>query len=224
MTSWTSEIVVNMEWLAFIRNLSIGFVYAVILSLCIRKCSRIMGDKSQYAIIFPVLIPTMVLVIGIIKSSLALSLGLVGALSIVRFRTPIKDPEELTYLFVAIAVGLGIGAGELMITSMCFVFLVLVLLGFGFIRKKNDVDGIFLDVEVRLSGKGKAELEDYTSFFNKHEITYQLRRCEKSQDDFSATFYLEPKTLGQLEKRMNQLRDLHKLSTITLIAKNQILG
>ena len=40
------------------------------------------------------------LVITVIKSSLALSLGLVGALSIVRFRTPIKEPEELGYLFL----------------------------------------------------------------------------------------------------------------------------
>ncbi len=49
------------------------------------------------------------LVISIVKSSLALSLGLVGALSIVRFRTAIKDPEELIYLFFSIAIGLGMG-------------------------------------------------------------------------------------------------------------------
>ena len=52
-------------------------------------------------------------VILIVKSSLALSLGLVGALSIVRFRTPIKEPEELIYLFLAIAIGLGFGAGQI---------------------------------------------------------------------------------------------------------------
>ena len=46
------------------------------------------------------------------KSSLALSLGLVGAFSIVRFRTPIKEPEELAYLFMAIAMGLGLGADQ----------------------------------------------------------------------------------------------------------------
>ena len=50
------------------------------------------------------------------KSSLALSLGLVGALSIVRFRTPIKEPEELGYLFLIIAVGLGFGAGYSIVT------------------------------------------------------------------------------------------------------------
>ena len=57
------------------------------------------------------------LVILIVKSSLALSLGLVGALSIVRFRTPIKEPEELIYLFLAIALGLGYGASPIIPTT-----------------------------------------------------------------------------------------------------------
>ena len=52
------------------------------------------------------------IIITIVKSSLALSLGLVGALSIVRFRTAIKDPEELSFLFISIAIGLGMGANQ----------------------------------------------------------------------------------------------------------------
>ena len=50
------------------------------------------------------------LIIFVVKSSLALSLGLVGALSIVRFRSAIKEPEELTFLFLNIALGIGFGA------------------------------------------------------------------------------------------------------------------
>ncbi|MHC5004997.1 MAG: DUF4956 domain-containing protein, partial [Planctomycetota bacterium] len=51
-----------------------------------------------------------VLIIFVVKSSLALSLGLVGALSIVRFRAAIKEPEELVFLFFCIAIGLALGA------------------------------------------------------------------------------------------------------------------
>ena len=48
-----------------------------------------------------IIIATMTfLIITVVKSSLALSLGLVGALSIIRFRTPIKEPFELSYLFM----------------------------------------------------------------------------------------------------------------------------
>ena len=51
--------------------------------------------KTHIASILPILACIVFLVILIVKSSLALSLGLVGALSIVRFRTPVKEPEEL---------------------------------------------------------------------------------------------------------------------------------
>ena len=64
------------------------------------------------------------LIITVVKSSLALSLGLVGALSIIRFRTPIKEPEELAYLFISIAAGLGLGAGQILPT-VCSVVLIL---------------------------------------------------------------------------------------------------
>lgn len=59
---------------------------------------------------FPLLIVSTVLVIFVVKSSLSLSLGLVGALSIVRFRAAIKEPEELIFLFFCIAEGLALGA------------------------------------------------------------------------------------------------------------------
>ena len=60
--------------------------------------STSLTDKSQISHIIPLLSASTFLVILVVKSSLALSLGLVGALSIVRFRTPIKEPEELVYL------------------------------------------------------------------------------------------------------------------------------
>ena len=65
---------------------------------------------------------TTTIVITIVKSSLALSLGLVGALSIVRFRAAIKEPEELVYLFLIISTGLGCGAGQIKITFIGILF------------------------------------------------------------------------------------------------------
>ena len=67
---------------------------------------------------------TTFLVITVVKSSLALSLGLVGALSVIRFRTPIKEPEELVYLFLAIGIGLGFGANQIIITLGCFLIII----------------------------------------------------------------------------------------------------
>ena len=80
------------------------------------------------------------IVIMIVKSSLALSLGLVGALSIVRFRAAIKEPEELVYLFLIIAIGLGCGANQLLIiTTGIFFSLIIIMLYSGYLKssKKN---------------------------------------------------------------------------------------
>jgi hypothetical protein len=68
------------------------------------------SDSQAITRVFPLLTIVTTAVIAVVKSSLALSLGLVGALSIVRFRAAIKEPEELVYLFLCIAVGLSLGA------------------------------------------------------------------------------------------------------------------
>lgn len=78
------------------------------------------------------------LIIYIVKSSIALSLGLVGALSIVRFRAAIKEPEELMYLFFAIAIGLGMGAGQAVITVLAYVLIMsLLMIQAAVFRKKR---------------------------------------------------------------------------------------
>lgn len=87
-----------------------------LLSIYIRWLYRRYGaspmDADSVTRVFPLLTLVTIAVIAVVKSSMALSLGLVGALSIVRFRAAIKEPEELVYLFLCIGVGLGLGAGQ----------------------------------------------------------------------------------------------------------------
>ncbi len=75
-----------------------------------------------------ILTATVMMVIG---SNIALSLGMVGALSIVRFRTAIKDSRDTTYIFWAITVGIGCGAGfyPVAIIGSMAVFIILLVLG-----------------------------------------------------------------------------------------------
>ena len=108
---------------------TINFIICMALSFIVRsfyiKRSFTLVGKTNIGSVLPILSGVVFLVIMVVKSSLALSLGLVGALSIVRFRTPIKEPEELVYLFLAIAIGLGLGAGQVLITTI-IVLLILV--------------------------------------------------------------------------------------------------
>ena len=91
--------------LAGLAGLYLRFLY--------NRCSRSLSDTDSTGQVFPMLAIVTAAVILVVKSSLALSLGLVGALSIVRFRAAIKEPEELVYLFLCIAVGLCFGAQQM---------------------------------------------------------------------------------------------------------------
>ena len=93
-------------------NLVLGLLLALVLRWHFRRYGSTISNRAEFSRVFPFILLTTTLIISIVKSSLALSLGLVGALSIVRFRTPIKEPEELAYLFMAIAMGLGLGADQ----------------------------------------------------------------------------------------------------------------
>ena len=112
-----------------IYNLILCMIVVSLISWFYKKFSQSLGGKTHIGSILPLVGLTVFLVITVVKSSLALSLGLVGALSIVRFRTPVKEPEELGYLFLTIAVGLGFGAGfqitTIIITSSILVYLYL---------------------------------------------------------------------------------------------------
>jgi hypothetical protein len=100
----------------FVFNLFVAIILCFLIQLAYNKTSRSLSNSENFSRNFIVLGLTTTIIITIVKSSLALSLGLVGALSIVRFRAAIKEPEELVFLFLIIAVGLGCGAGQINIT------------------------------------------------------------------------------------------------------------
>lgn len=118
----------------------ISFICCVILSFALKilyiEKATSLSNTFQIANSLPVLSLIVFFVILIVKSSLALSLGLVGALSIVRFRTPIKEPEELIYLFLAIAIGLGFGAGQILPSGIITISIFVII--WFFVGNKNN--------------------------------------------------------------------------------------
>ena len=89
-----------------------------------------------------------------IQSNMVLSLGMVGALSIVRFRTAIKDPMDLLYLFWAVASGISVGAG--MFTITLFVLFVMALTLLIMKRRHGPRDEMYI-LLVHYSGQGVEE-------------------------------------------------------------------
>jgi hypothetical protein len=213
----------EIKTLELLGNLGLSVVFALILSYVIERHSRIIGDRSQYTIVFLALMPTMVLIITVVKSSLALSLGLVGALSIVRFRTPIKEPEELVYLFVAIAVGLGLGASQVVPTSLAFFFVVAVLVGAGIFRRRRTTRGVFLDVDGS-PGQGRVGVDSLCEVLRQREIPFELRRYNEGPDAVSATFLIEAGSTQDLDAIVGDLRQRVSNGSVTIIDRSRQLN
>ena len=97
-------------------SLATNLILAGFLALVIRGLyigfAPVPSNRHAFGNLFPVFTLTTVLVIVVVESSLALSLGLIGALSVVRFRTAIKTPDEIAYLLFCIAVGVALGARQ----------------------------------------------------------------------------------------------------------------
>ena len=118
----------NVSALTLVVYLLVGGAMALYVRLLYRKFGASPSDAESITRVFPLLTLVTIGVISVVKSSMALSLGLVGALSIVSFRTAIKEPEELVYLFLCIGIGLGLGAGQpLLALSLVLVATVYIL-------------------------------------------------------------------------------------------------
>ena len=129
----------DISYSNFIIAILISAFLAFIVKLAYIRISRSLNDREYFSDTFVPLAIITTLVITVIKFSLALSLGLVGALSIVRFRAAIKEPEELVYLFFIIGIGLANGANQFLVSIICTFFKILILFTKKYYDdKKND--------------------------------------------------------------------------------------
>jgi hypothetical protein len=94
----------------FVWNLVLGGVLALGIRGLFLRFGSAPGDRSQLGNLFPLVTLSSIVVLTVVQVSIPLSLGLLGALSIVRFRSAIKTPEELVYLLFCVAIGLSLGA------------------------------------------------------------------------------------------------------------------
>ena len=154
---------VAAEQIEFISSF-FSFILAALFGWLITRSYRyaslsISGGKQVENSLLPLSL-IICLIITIVKASLALSLGLVGALSIVRFRTPIKDPEDLIYLFLSIVTGIGFGANQDIFTSIGLSIILLILnirfyFKFKTLKRRNNLVDFYLNIQWEENNKIK---------------------------------------------------------------------
>lgn len=208
--------------------LTFNLLLAVLVSLVLRwhyaRYATSIANREDLAKTFTLLILSTCLVITIVKSSLALSLGLVGALSIVRFRTPIKEPEELTYLYLAIAIGLGLGAGQTLATLLAAAVILITL---AFLQKRAPhirPGTLFLTASWRDADSSPSRLKAVHASILKFAQVVDVRRVDALADRLEMVFLVGMRNPEQLPDLLADLRNSYPAMELTMIDQHQVPG
>lgn len=213
----------TLSTVAVVINMLIGLVLSVWVAWYYEHYGQSLSNRRKFAWLLPVLTLTTSLVITIVKSSLALSLGLVGALSIVRFRTAIKEPEELMFLFIAIAIGLGVGADQRWAT----VIGVFLLLGYMTVRllltRRSRDDNFYLNVAVQ-EGEGPVMFGQVNECLLGHVDVLNFRRLDSRDGTLQLTYLIDcddPQTLNAL---IDDLKGQFPVIELSFLQHDHMLG
>ncbi len=198
----------ELSLLPFIVNLVIAAVLSYVLYRVYIKFGESLSNRKDFGKNFILITMTTMTIITIVKSSLALSLGLVGALSVVRFRAAIKEPEELAYLYLTIAIGLGLGASQRGITTVAFAFIVAVIVIRKRFHKNNEEQNLYITLTDLTQNRIK--LEQIVDVLKRNCSQVRMKRFDESEDMLEASFQINFNNFEQMEKSKEDLQALSK--------------
>ena len=211
----------TINLLDFVVALIVTTVLAFFIRLFYIRYGNAVSNRQRFADNFLPLALTTMLIITIVKSSIALSLGLVGALSIVRFRAAIKDPEELTYLFLIIGLGLAAGANHVII-PVTAIFSILVLL---FINKKingkvnfKSEDRMYVNINT-----DKTDLTAIANILTKTLPYVELKRMDTLENGMDLSFICKAKSLQQIDELSKKIRDISPNTHLSIIDEPDLI-
>ena len=152
------------------------------------------------------------LIILAVTSNIILSLGMVGALSIVRFRTAIKEPLDIVFLFWAIASGIVLGAGLLPLAVLGSLFIGVILVVF--VNKKS-VDSPYILI---VTSEGEAQEDEVLS-----QVTQSVKRYSvksKTISDSGMEFTLEVRLKENSTKFIGKIKGIPGVRSTALVSYN----
>ncbi|MBN1261375.1 MAG: DUF4956 domain-containing protein, partial [Anaerolineae bacterium] len=203
------------ELAAFVINLGLAALSAFILGRVYIHWGASLSNRRRFASNFMLLTLTTTFIILVVRSSIALSLGLVGALSIVRFRTAVKEPEELAYLFFAIGLGIGLGDSQRLVTLLALAVTIAIL---GLIRlTRRPHDDINLHLTLASHNPHKVDMNVILAALTPHCAKWKLLRFDENAETLELALMVEFRALEAFERARAALRALSEGLEITFL-------
>lgn len=192
--------------------LALSFVLGLYIFLIYKKTFSGVMYSSGFGVSLIAMAMITTLIILAISSNIVLSLGMVGALSIVRFRTAVKDPMDISYLFWAISVGIVVGAGMIPLAMFGSLFIGVMLLIFA--NKKSSSNPYLLIVNCENEAAEKSVLE----FVNKSVKKHVLKSKTISSSGIELAIELRLKEMST--EFINQISADSRVYNATLVSYN----
>ena len=203
----------DISYSNFIIAILVSAFLALIIKSAYIKLSRTLNDRVYFSDTFIPLAIITTLVITVIKFSLALSLGLVGALSIVRFRAAIKEPEELVYLFFIISIGLANGANQFLLSIIATIIILIFLFIRNIYKNKNSNSGNFISdsniLNVIILQNDKKNIDDIINKLKPNFKYLKLKSAniEKTTSNYIFWYESNSENFEDLLKSISKLSD-----------------
>lgn len=204
----------------YLINLLLTALLAYLLGLLYNAYGNSLSNRKSFGKNFVVLAVATMIIITIVKSSLALSLGLVGALSIVRFRAAIKEPEELTFLFINIAIGLGFGADQRAATIIGFIFIALFLIAKNLIYKKEIYQNQSLLLTVSSQTPSKELMVNIIEILKQYSNKVELKRFDETDNNSESSYIIDVANFDKINSIKDKLQSKYENLSISFIDNN----
>ena len=192
----------TINLVAFVIQIIITTILALVISYTYVRFGNALSNRRALSRNFVLIALTTMLIITIVKSSLALSLGLVGALSIVRFRTAIKEPEELAYFFIVISIGLGIGAGQYWATLIGTIGICIIIY---FLNRKKTTE-VAQNLILKVNNPEDSDISNIIDLLDTNCSQLELRRLEEDAEFSEVSFVVRFKDVEALLNAKNSLK------------------
>ena len=202
----------------YLINIFLCALVLYLLSLIYVKYGRSLSNRFQLSKVLILVGVTTFIIISIVKSSLALSLGLVGALSIIRFRTAIKEPEELGYFFMAISIGLGFGADQALPTLIGTAILFIIIYLSNRKSVKNTINQNLIVNLREIDNENLNSIQErIANIISQNSSRTELIRLNKNKDSLDFNFLVVLNDYSKVNAITEELSDLEDEVSVTFI-------
>jgi uncharacterized membrane protein YhiD involved in acid resistance len=179
----------NAHWSENVGKISFRLILAAILGAALafrpRKELRVIKRNpyvSQTQILLAIVAAALMIIVG---DNAARAFGIFAAVSLVRFRTNIRDPKEITVLLISLALGLASGVGRYELALILVVFSIIVL----WLLEWRETSEVFRALAVKICTRNVASTQQaLRQVFKQHGFDSELRGIEREHDDGSAGY------------------------------------